>query len=301
MRRVLLTAVACGGLALLPACARRGTNAKTTATSSVKPPPAHAQAPAKQQAAQRSLAAAPTDDRPAAVAPGSPTATKQPPKQTPAVLSLHRLINQVQRVIDSTSNFSADFRQLYESSMLPRSSRSNGHVWFQKPGRMRWDYHNTAGKMTRRFLVNGNTLWVVDAAAAQVHVNRCFQHDALSASVAFLWGRGQLQDTFRISLLSKQQRDGMCPQLSQLTGGGYCLQLVPKQPCSTFAKLVVVVDKQSFAIVATTLVDALGNRNRFVYHHMQRNRPMPQDLFVYRPSAGMAVLPMPGSCVGTSR
>ncbi|MEM7589891.1 MAG: outer-membrane lipoprotein carrier protein LolA [Myxococcota bacterium] len=300
----LLLAVACMVL-VSAACARRGAHTKEAATSHASSRAATQTQP-RPQAAQRSFSPVPVeesaeqkrgDQQPTAVSPGPPVAKKE----SHALFSLPWLIDKMQRVIDSTSNFSADFHQVYRSRVLPRNSQSQGRVWFQKPGQMRWDYHNESKEMTRRFLVNGNNLWVVDAKASQIHVNRCFKHDALSSSVAFLWGKGELQQTFAISVLPNKQRQGLCSSLAQLPAGGYCLQLLPKQPCSVFDKLVVVVDKQTFSIVETTLIDALDNHNQFVYSNMKHNTELSKDLFTFRAPAGMSLLPMPGSCLQTAQ
>jgi len=53
----------------------------------------------------------------------------------------------VQRLYDQRDVFSADFYQTYFNKLYNTYQRSNGRVFFKKPGKMRWDYAGSNGKV----------------------------------------------------------------------------------------------------------------------------------------------------------
>ena len=48
-------------------------------------------------------------------------------------------LSAVQTFYDQTKDVSADFFQTYVNKLYDRTDRSQGHVVFKKPGKMRWD------------------------------------------------------------------------------------------------------------------------------------------------------------------
>ncbi|MEM7495051.1 MAG: outer membrane lipoprotein carrier protein LolA [Myxococcota bacterium] len=119
-------------------------------------------------------------------------------------LALSRVLDRMQRVIDGTTSFTADFEQVYQSAVLGfgEEELQQGKVSFRraKPlggdGHIRWDYVDAKENPTKAFIVDGGVLWIVDHRKRQAHVNRCFRQDSLSAPLTFLWGRGKLKQTF---------------------------------------------------------------------------------------------------------
>ena len=63
-------------------------------------------------------------------------------------------------------------------------------VAFKKPGQMRWEYETPSKKS---FVLTSDTVYAYDPAAMTVTKAR-LGADQLSASVTFLWGKGQLAD-----------------------------------------------------------------------------------------------------------
>ena len=115
--------------------------------------------------------------------------------------ALDKILAGLQNAYENTSTFSANFSQSYTNSLLKKTDKSTGHVSFQKPGKMRWDYTKPEVKS---FLISENTLWIHQPKDHLAMVNRCFKQDSLTTSISFLWGAGNLPETFNVSFFKGQ-------------------------------------------------------------------------------------------------
>jgi len=210
-------------------------------------------------------------------APAAPTAPATKAEDS----KLADLIGAMQRNYNRTRSFEADFEQVYTSRIFRRSERSAGHVSYQRPGKMRFDYKTPTEKS---FLVDGKALWIVQPADHQALVDRCFKSDALTSSLTFLFGEGKLAEQFSIGP-GKASPAGLTR-----------LVLLPKQPQGAYARLLLDVDAKSARVVASTVVDHQGNTNRFEFIKAVYDGKIPGKRFKYTPPKGITVMPLPGSC-----
>ena len=109
---------------------------------------------------------------------------------------LDRVLAGLQKRYENTKTFSAKFSQSYTNSLLKKTDKSTGQVSFQKPGQMRWDY---SAPVPKSFLVANNQLWIHQHKDQLAMVNKCFKQDTLTTSISFLWGAGNLKETFQVS------------------------------------------------------------------------------------------------------
>jgi outer membrane lipoprotein carrier protein len=196
---------------------------------------------------------------------------------------LEAVVAGLQKAYEGTKDFSGKFTQRYTFTMLRRTQESKGEVHFERPGKMRWDY---AAPNPKSFVVDGKSLWVHQPADHTAFVNPCFKQDGLTASVAFLWGSGNIKEQFDVAWF-----DGVFGQKSD-----HHLQLTPKQPNSIFAKLILVVDPKSHRVKQSVVVDAQGNVNQFIYEDVAFNKGQQQATFAFTPPAGTHVSNIPGAC-----
>ena len=179
------------------------------------------------------------------------------------------IADKVQAVYDQVRDFSANFTQEYSSVSMGSTRRSEGRVFFKKPGKMRWDY---AGPNERYLISDGDQLWVYEPEFAQYY-NEALADSQLPSALRFLMGEGNLKDEFAIRVRSKDEK--------QIT-----LELVPKQRNSQFARLHFVVSAESFNVLETTIFDALGNTNRLKFQEVRQNIGLPNSGFNFAPPAG---------------
>jgi outer membrane lipoprotein carrier protein len=219
--------------------------------------------------------------------PAPPTAPAVPAAPPVVDAKLDGVVDAIQKAYEGTRDFKGSFTQRFTYTMLRRTQESTGVVLFEKPGRMRWDYKSPQAKS---FIVDGKALWVVQPADKIAFVNACFQQDGLTASVAFLFGDGKLREQFDISWF-----DGMFGARTD-----HHLLLVPKQPNSVFARLILVVDPKTSRVKQSVVVDPTGNVNQFIFDKLEFNvgarGGIEPKTFAYAPLPGVQPQRMPGSC-----
>jgi outer membrane lipoprotein carrier protein len=202
-------------------------------------------------------------------------AAKEEPKSTPEGIAL---AEKVQKFYEKTSDFSADFLQMYKYKGVIRTRESSGTMQVKKPGFMRWDYEKPYKQL---FLVDGKSLFIYEPTDNAVQVKKNFASNELSAAVTFLWGRGKLVDSFHVSKVDKP------------TYGSTVLELIPKKPESGFTKVYFVVNDETGGVQKSIVFDSAGNENRVTFSNMKANQNVPESRFKFDIPKGAQVQQLP--------
>lgn len=224
-----------------------------------------------------------TADEPAAAPAPSLQVASEAPTLAVADPKLAAAVKALQKAYEGTNDFQANFTQRYTYALLRRTQESKGVVRFKKPGLMRWDY---AEPTKKSFVVDGKKLWVHQPEDGTAMVDHCFKQDGLTASVAFLWGSGNIEEQFNVSWF-----DGVFGDKSDLH-----LALEPKEANSIFKRLILVVDPTSHRVKQSVVVDVNGNVNQFLYDDLKFNGGVKESAFAFEPPKGTHVSRIPGSC-----
>lgn len=187
------------------------------------------------------------------------------------------LLDKVQSFYDKTSSMQANFKQTYWNKLFNRKETSEGKLSYQKPAQIRWDYEKPTKKS---FILNKSTLWLVEPEEKVAQVNKCFESDALTASLVFLGGKGKLKDQFKLEKSVKSNE----------------LILTPKTKNQMLAKLTLRVDIKTGQVLGSTVTDSDGNTNHFEYLGARTNLKISANQFEYKAIKGMQLIDMPGSC-----
>ena len=155
-------------------------------------------------------------------------------------LTLDQIVDGVQGFYEKTDSFKASFTQEIKKRYKPGPAvERSGIVYFQKPGKMRWDYKNPEPVY---YVTDGETLWVYEPSE-----NTAFKGDIrnsrMASTMKFLFGAGKLRDEFTITL-GKASREGMVR-----------LELLPKSGEQGYKKLALLVDGSTFEIRESWLTD----------------------------------------------
>ena len=162
-------------------------------------------------------------------------------------LSLDEVVDRIQERYEQTEDFSADFQQSSLLGSLKKEQNAAGHVYIQKPGKMRWEYHTPE----QQFLVSdGETLWVYTPGLGQVIENQFSTAYDSKTPALFLAGLGNIKEDFEIHFNSEK------PSTSE---EGYVLKLKPKDPQLYLSKLIITVNRKGFLVEKSTAYDPLGN------------------------------------------
>lgn len=189
------------------------------------------------------------------------------------------VVRKVQDRYDETRNFAADFSQEMRIESGGQVLKSSGKVWFQRPGRMHWEYL-TPEKQT--IIADGTSLWIVQPADNQVLKAPLQNAFESRTPVSFLLGVARIEQDFRATLLSPAD------------DGKLRLQLDPaKAEDGSLGSLVLDVDPATYDVTAATIRDPLGNTTRVALLDVRRNGTVDETLFRFERPAGMDVIEAP--------
>ncbi len=193
-------------------------------------------------------------------------------------------VDAVQRRYRSIRDLRARFTQSTRTVALgnrPSSPalESTGTVVFAKPGKMRWAYEEPDESLV---VSDGHILWLYDPLRREAQRLTVAQGGYLSgAAIQFLLGEGDIRGEFRITAESCGAENAR-------------LELLPRRPAS-YEKLRIRVDPRNGEILATTVVDLLGNVTEVRFSEIRSNRAPASELFRFDPPSGVRVIDLDAS------
>jgi len=202
-----------------------------------------------------------------------------PPAEVAVGACVDRAIDAFERRYESVRDLSAHFRQTTRSVALGGAHPSlvttaTGTVIFAKPGRMRWSYEQPEPSLV---VSDGETLWLYDPEHREAQRLAVGSGEYLSgAAIQFLLGEGDVRREFRVTAESCEAGDAR-------------LELVPLRAAS-YEKLRIRTDPRTGEIVATAVVDLLGNVTDVAFADIRANVNPPPDVFRFEPPAGVRVI-----------
>src|SRR5262252_9462919 len=146
--------------------------------------------------------------------------------QTPNA-ALDDAVRGVEGAYGRMTDLKADFTQTAFNKSLNQTIPASGTVYLKKGGKLRWEY---AEPTPQQIVSDGKKLWVYTPTLNQANVADAPEALAGPAG-SFLAGLGKLREHFEVRLLNPAQ-----PKDSE---GNWALDLTPKQPLPTLARLIL--------------------------------------------------------------
>lgn len=206
-------------------------------------------------------------------APAEPLPDKRPPPSP----EVQRVLDGIQAFYADATDLRAGFTQTYTYKVYGRTQVSKGRVLFKKPRMMRWDYKSPVSKV---FVADGATLWVYEPEE-----NQAFRRDLaasqLPVALTFMSGQGKLADEFDARLM-------------QSPADIYTVELIPRRHAGDYQSLLLKVDRQTFAVRSSTVVDPVGNTNQVVFSNVKTNTGIKDAAFKFSPPKGVRIITEPG-------
>jgi outer membrane lipoprotein carrier protein len=165
-----------------------------------------------------------------------------------------------------------NFTESYQGMGMDR--HESGVLLLEKPGRMRWNYAEPAGKV---FVLDGKYGWFYTPGDAQVQQIPAKKLDDLRSPLRFLLGHAQL--TKEMAGLTMAPADG---DMFRLRG-------VPRGMEQRVRSLELVVSREG-TIHSMTLEELDGSRTSFAFNDEQANPVIAADTFRFTPPAGVQVV-----------
>lgn len=227
---------------------------------------------------------------PASAAPAK-AAAKVPAPRLSATVDAKAIALGIQRFYDRAAGFQANFTQVVRKRGLSKGITGTGRVWLKKgltrkapapdgkggtievvdPGKMRWDYPT----WEKYYFSDGKTLWSYEKRE-RLAVKMPVEGSELYQATRYLIGQGDLARDFKLALAKSPLPNA------------WALELTPNAGTRLMRSLTLVVDKATFAVKASILVDPLGDSTTL--HFTKPDYTAIDDkTFDWTPPAGVTV------------
>ena len=183
----------------------------------------------------------------------------------------------IQAHYDNVRDFRADFIHTYQGGVLRRKAVERGRVAIRKPGRMRWVYTHPEEKV---FVSDGSRMYSYVPADKQVYVAALPGEDQATTPTLFLTGRGDLTRDF---VAERTSVEG-APE------GTLALKLTPRREEREYEWLILVVDRESYALRMLVTADRQGGTSAFAFTNLKENTGIPDKEFVFSIPRGVDVI-----------
>ena len=184
------------------------------------------------------------------------------------------IIEGVQDFYAQAQDLRAQFSQSYYYKVYDRKQLSEGTVYFKKPGKMRWDYQKPSKKV---FVSDGELLWVYEPEENQAF-KQSLAKAQLPVALSFMSGQGKLKEAFNAKLLKSPNEQS------------YLLELIPKAHEGDYKALRLTVNRQSYQVLASTVIDPVGNSNHLTFKNLKTNLGLPNSGFQFVPPKGLRII-----------
>ena len=174
-----------------------------------------------------------------------------------------QVIDALQKNYDSTTDFTADFRQQTEVKTLNRDLKAWGKLWFKRPGKMLWRYEEPKGQVV---LADGAHLYFLQPEQNQViksPLKNAFRSDI---PLSFLLGLGNLKKDFDAVLKARDDKQ-------------YTLRLEPKGEAGGFSEILMGVSRTSADIMWVSIRDAANNVTSLSFSNMRKGVGVQDSVF----------------------
>jgi outer membrane lipoprotein carrier protein len=204
------------------------------------------------------------------------------PAALPAAPSptLDEVVRGVESAYGKMIDLKGDFTQSALNKSLNQTIDARGTVYLKKGGKLRWEY----AEPTRQEIVSdGKTIWIYTPQLNQVNTGPAPEALAGPAG-SFLSGLGKLREHFSVRFLN--------PAQPKDADGNVVLDLTPRQPQPTLARLVLALDGKSYDVRKAVVYDQFENTVTMRFTSVAVNSGLPDKLFAFTPPPGAATVPL---------
>jgi outer membrane lipoprotein carrier protein len=193
---------------------------------------------------------------------------------------LEEVVRGVEGAYGKMTDLKGEFTQSALNKSLNQTIDAQGTVYLKKGGKLRWEY----AEPTRQEIVSdGKTIWIYTPQLNQVNTGPA--PEALSGPAgSFLSGLGKLREHFNVRFLNPAQ-----PKDAE---GNVVLDLTPKHPLPTLARLILSLDGKSYDVRKAVVHDQFENTVTMRFTKLAVNTGVPDKMFVFTPPKGTATVPL---------
>jgi len=194
--------------------------------------------------------------------------------------TLEDVVRDLETAYGRMTDLRAEFTQTAFNKSLNQTIPAQGTVYLKKGGKLRWEYTEPT---PQEIVSDGKQLWVYTPSLNQVNVGDAPEALAGPAG-SFLAGLGRLRAEFSVRFLNPAQ-----PTDAE---GNWVLDLEPKQPLPTLARLILSVDAKTWAVRKAVVYDQFENTVTMRLTKVAINSSLPDRLFTFVVPKGVATVPL---------
>ena len=194
--------------------------------------------------------------------------------------TLEDVVRDLETAYGSMTDLRAEFTQTAFNKSLNQTIPAQGTVYLKKGGKLRWEYTEPT---PQEIVSDGKQLWVYTPSLNQVNVGDAPEALAGPAG-SFLAGLGRLRAEFSVRFLN--------PTEPKDAEGDWVLDLIPKQPLPTLARLILSVDAKTWAVRKAVVYDQFENTVTMRLTKVAINSSLPDRLFTFVVPKGVATVPL---------
>lgn len=199
---------------------------------------------------------------------------------SPAGPSLDEVIRGLEAAYGRLTDLRAEFAQTSFNKSLGSTIAARGVVYLKRGGKLRWEY---SAPTPQEIVSDGATLWVYTPALNQVNTSPATEALAGPAG-SFLAGLGRVREHFQIRFLNPAQPTD--------ASGHVVLNLTPREPLPTLARLILVVDPRRWVVRKAVVYDQFENTVSMEFTRVVVDSGLSDRLFTFVPPPGVATVPL---------
>ena len=186
------------------------------------------------------------------------------------------LLGKVQSQYAKVGTLSSHFTQASYLAALDTAEESSGQMYFQKPGKMRWNY---VAPDEQVFIVDEKTLWFYQATDKQVVVDNFSDVLISDLPVAFVMGLGDLSRDFKLKDMCQSEK-------------GIVLNLVPASAShgKDLQGFGLLIDAKENTPKGAKVTDVSGNQTTILFDEQKTNVSVASDIFTPTFPAGVDMI-----------
>jgi outer membrane lipoprotein carrier protein len=201
-------------------------------------------------------------------------------KPAPAGASIEDTVRSLETAYGKINDLKAEFDQTAFNKSLNQSIPAKGTVYLKKGGKLRWEY---ADPTPQQIVSDGKTVWIYTPALGQVNVGPAPEALAGPAG-SFLAGLGRVREHFNVRFLN--------PAEPRDRDGNVVLDLAPKQPLPTMARLILSLDPRAWEVRRAVVYDQFENTVTMQFRKTTVNSGLADTVFTFVPPKGVATVPL---------
>lgn len=187
---------------------------------------------------------------------------------------LDSLMQKLQKKYETLEGLKASFSQSYVSKRFSDQLKESGVVYFQKGGKMKWEYRDPEPKV---FVSDGSFYYYYVPEDKQMVKAPVEKGGDQRSPTLFLAGRGNFLKDFRYEWADPRP-------------GSHLVKLTPIQPQGDFKNLILDIDPVTGLILRLLVTDEFENRTEYRFSQMQENPQLSTSFFAFQPPPGTDVI-----------